>query len=83
MPGKAAARSRLTNAFQEGQSSLSEPGRDELASLLRPPVACPTVYYSQIRRANQLLPWHGLSQHFLQGRGRGQGRRVHMGLPSS
>lgn len=56
VPGKAAARSRLTDAFQEGQSSLSERGQDELASPLRPRVSCRTVSYSQIRRDNQLLP---------------------------
>lgn len=41
-------RSRLTDAFQEGQSSLSEPGRDELASPPWPRVSCRTVSYSQI-----------------------------------
>lgn len=45
----------LTDAFQEGQSSLSERGRDELASLLWPRVPCHTVSYSQIRVDNQLL----------------------------
>jgi hypothetical protein len=36
VPNKVVAWSRLTDAFQEGQSSLSEQGRDELVSQLWP-----------------------------------------------
>lgn len=82
-PSKAAAPSRLTDVFQEGQSSLSEPGRDELASPPWPRVSCRTVSHSQIRCDNQLLLRHGLIQHFLRGARAGEGQCVHMGLASS